>query len=53
MKTDVTTKQRGAPQRCFSNQEERQSNRKPNDAHILAPITAEPSCDCHVLAQQC
>jgi hypothetical protein len=45
MKTQVTAKRRGAPQRCFGNQEERQSYRKPNEAHILAPITAEPSYD--------
>jgi len=31
---DVMTKQCGAPQRYFSDQEERQSYRKPNETHI-------------------
>lgn len=31
---DVMAKQCGAPQRYFSDQEERQSYRKPNEAHI-------------------
>jgi hypothetical protein len=35
---DVMAKQCGAPQRHFSDQEDRQSYRKPNEAHI--PCTA-------------
>jgi hypothetical protein len=35
-KQHVTAKRRGAPQRCFSNQEERQFYRNPNDTHIRA-----------------
>jgi hypothetical protein len=50
---DVMAKQCGAPQRYFSDQEERQSYRKPNEAHIPGTAADHRNLFKQGLAQAC
>jgi hypothetical protein len=45
----MNTDQGDRPQHCHRNQENRQSYREPEEAHLLALITTELICDYQVL----